>query len=447
MGDAPLDEARIGAIRASLDAGDLERAERLLSALDPASAALPVTRYLALRLRYESGTIEADTVTAELEGLVEERPDFTDAVRMLHAAQSGGLVRRTVRSPPPDLTQRASRGAAPTDHARRTSDTPRPNAGQSQRSLAEPRIPRAPMVPVFGPPSDSRPSYVPEPPPATHRDPTASGRMVAPDPSDSAEAPSADPEVYRPRRGATQPTRMRSGRPPELNPDGAQSLLAIATLLDEGMYAQALSALDRAGANAGPEFTLMRARALHGAERDGDAQVLLERLCSSESLPADVRAGCARLLIDLGQVDRALNQAEIAYRDRPHAPVTTQTLVWALCRGSWERPDLVDRIPALLESIDSDRGPRRALGQSLRAYVACTLGGAEHGAEAAEAALDLDPKSRDALLALAIAWARLGDPQRAAHFIQRFASQHPGADRVARGVVAHWVERDRARSR
>jgi tetratricopeptide (TPR) repeat protein len=267
------------------------------------------------------------------------------------------------------------------------------------------------------------------------------------DPAAVSDAPSADPEVFRPRRGATQPTRMRSGRPPELDPDGAQSLLAIATLLDEGLYTQALSALDRAGARAGPEFTLMRARALHGAERDSDAGVLLEQLCAADSLPADVRAGCARLLLELGNVDAALAQAELAHRQHPQAPVTIQTLVWALCRVSWQRPQVLDRIPPLLDTIDSDRGPRRALAQSLRAYVACTLGTAEHGAEAAEAALDLDPKSRDALLALAIAWARLGDHQRSAHYVQRFASQHPGADVVAKRAVAHWVGRDQHRSR
>jgi TolA-binding protein len=86
------------------------------------------------------------------------------------------------------------------------------------------------------------------------------------------------------------------------------------------------------------------------------------------------------------------------------------------------------------------------MAQSVRAYVTCTLGGAEHGARAAEAALALDPTSSDALLGLAIAWGRLGDTKRAAHFIQQFAARHPGSAALARNAVAHWVERDRAKA-
>lgn len=453
MGQPPLDDGRLATIRTHLDAGELERAERLLDTLEPPASNLPAARLLSLRVAFETGRIEAPAVAAALAKLVAERPDFTEAARMLEAAENGALVRRTIRSPPPDLTVRASRGAPATDSPKPkpSATTAPPHSEPPNATLSEPRIPRAPMVPVFGPPPDSRPSYVPEPPPETHRDHTTNARMVFSDEADAggaaSDAPRAGPEVFHPPRGATQPTRMRSGRPPELDPDGAQSLLAIATLLDEGLFAQALSALDRVGPRAGPEFTLMRARALHGAERNPDAGVLLEQLCATESLPADVRAGAARLLLELGNVDAALAQADLAHRQHPRAPVTVQTLVWALCRASWQRPEFLDRIPSLLETIDSDRGPHRALAQSLRAYVACTLGTAEHGAEAAEAALDLDPKSRDALLALAIAWARLGDHQRSAHYAKRFASQHPGADVVAKRAVAHWVGRDQQGTR
>jgi tetratricopeptide (TPR) repeat protein len=191
----------------------------------------------------------------------------------------------------------------------------------------------------------------------------------------------------------------------------------------------------------------MRARALTGAGRSANAKLLVHKICSDAALDPDSRAACARLLVELGDNEAALEQAERAHREKPDAPVTIQALAWATCRVAWKRPEQAVRLRPLLPALEVEGGPRRALSQALRAFAHATIGEPERALQSVKAALDLDPKSRDALLAGAVACARLNQNERSNEFIERFAERDVAEARVALKLVAFWLGRDEAVSR
>jgi tetratricopeptide (TPR) repeat protein len=192
----------------------------------------------------------------------------------------------------------------------------------------------------------------------------------------------------------------------------------VASLLDQGLFGEALEALGNDDAGQPPDHVLMRARALVGAGRRADALGALDRLVARPGLDSDHRAASARLLVELGELEQALEQARLASTEAPDSALTRLTHGWAAVRLARRtgRDELVAEAERMLHGLKSRGSPHPALLFALRACVQAQQGDPERAIGIAQRALALIPEFPDALAAVALASARLGrtlDAQRA----------------------------------
>jgi tetratricopeptide (TPR) repeat protein len=497
--EGPLGHAELSAIDELLDAGELEKAQQRLAGLGQSAALDAGTSYLATRILYLRGRLDAPSVAERLRELLATVDDFPEARRMLQEAEQDRLppsLRAPGSSVPP------ARGSVPAPQVSAPalelgfSSTPIdevPDSVPEPAPASDPRehrerfvrtssIPRAPGLPHFSEPPDSTPSYAPEtarrssppagsgdgslpwvahePPPHARTLPGAPGEAPAdlaqdplpgvqaiPDLEPSAEVggpqhisdlapPAADADPDRRGRYSEHPPApdrvvvrgkrplprseppdpgppvlerpVRSGAPPAPTLGALPSLFELATLLDEHEYRRIINAIDSAG-DAGPGYVLMRARALAGEGHRSEALATLERLTRAPLLDPELRAGAARVLVELGDLPGALAQARQAHDDDPEPPLVRVTLAWALLRGACRQSDArgVEEASELLSGIGTRRGPRPALVAALRALEQALGGDPERAIGAAQRALALDGTSTDALTAIALASGRL----------------------------------------
>jgi tetratricopeptide (TPR) repeat protein len=448
MADRPLEQPKLVAIKEALDAGDLTVAQRLLAELDDSLRNHPGASYLAIRLLFERGKLDVDDVIGRLAELIQRQGSFMEAAQMLDAAQSGALKRLSTLIVPPSSTPAATipsphpSGFPPTAPPGATLRTP-PTFSELPPSV--PNIPRAPALPKFTPPPPgTSPSYVPDAPPTTVKEPWRSRASNRPLPREEPGATrrTSEPEIVNVPVGArSRPTVIRSGRPAQLDSNSV-TLANVAAMLDEGGYAEALSALDQVTTEGGPELAMLRARALLGARRLVEATLAARKLGSAPLLDPQLRAGCARLLIELGEIPEALAQARRAHREEPRSPLVAQTLAWALVRAAWDGDmELLGQARSLLVTSDVDAGPARSLVTALRAEMEALAGDAERARDLAEQALSTDAHSVDAMAASALALARVGDAEAAKSAYARLVAANQAAARsMAQRLAEHRVK-------
>src|SRR5690606_21057703 len=113
----------------------------------------------------------------------------------------------------------------------------------------------------------------------------------------------------------------------------------------------------------------------------------------------ELRAGCARLLIDAGEVELALEQAETACGVAPDSPAVLLTTAWATLRMARRDEDesKLEAAERLLERLGSSGGASPALATALWACVWAERGEPQRAIEAAQHALELDPGSVEAM--------------------------------------------------
>jgi len=238
------------------------------------------------------------------------------------------------------------------------------------------------------------------PPPLPSEPPT---RRKTPKP----QRPTSDwPRAPRPRQqdapsGTDHPASPVAHRPER------PSLFEIATLLDQELYDDALAALR--GVTTDAEHLLMKARALAGTGRQAAAIDAIGQLCESPLLGPELRAGAARLLIDLNRPDLAYVQAHIAQKAAPNTPLIRLTMGWAAIRELHRtgNRDLAHDADEALSELKGRGGPHPGLTQALRACVQAHVGDAERAIGVAQRALGLDPRSSEALAAITVASVRL----------------------------------------
>jgi tetratricopeptide (TPR) repeat protein len=320
-----------------------------------------------------------------------------------------------------------------------------PRRESERSSLA---IPPAPAVPRITPPPDPTPSYVP---PETRRAapkaktegerPRLSERVrdeivadsrysvqpgaeeVVWQPSSEAMATSPSsvpaPSTPAPEKPSSHPVgKIRSGRPPASNDSAPPTLFEVASLLDQGLFGQALEALGDDDSDQPPDHVLMRARALVGTGRRADALAAVDRLVARSGLDSDHRAASARLLVELGELEQALEQARLSSAEAPDSALTRLTHAWAAVRLARRtgRDELIAEAERMLAGLKSRGSPHPALLFALRACVHAQQGDPERAIGVAQRALALVPEFPDALAAIALGSARLGrtlDAQRA----------------------------------
>ncbi|HEY3234553.1 MAG TPA: hypothetical protein VGJ84_07540 [Polyangiaceae bacterium] len=449
MTRSPLDEPRARAVYEHLEAGDLPEARRLLSALgdDPSSQA--AIGYLSTRVLFLRGRLQPPDVAERMQLLISEVPDFPEAKALLRAAREGTLEAAQLEpesrpNPVPSDVESVLRHATTPSIEISNSEPLEPPNGP-RFSDTSPMIPRPPALPVFTPPPDPRPSYVPEPEPSTVREPWAARQdkvdkpVIVPreEPSDPAPTSRAadlvsfprHPQTDKPppRRPSAEP-RVRSARPPSVDPEAATNLFKVTALLGQGHFEQALGALDSLKSNTTPPLLLLRGRALLGAGRRDEARSVVSRLAGAPLLEPEVRAGCARLMVELGELVRALEQAERACEDDPSCPAAEHALLWALVRRAWQTQDatLLERARKLLP-IRETLSMTPASVDALCACVEALSGKAERAVQLGKKALESAPDSLDALAAVAIGASRRGSVDEAERAVQRLSELDPRA--------------------
>ena len=397
------------------------------------------TTYFATRILYQRGKLDLAGVIARLQELLRSCPEFPEASAMLLAAERGTLrpdpqrFNQATVPPPAAAPSRNPERDTDSDEDEDDEDGDRPtepgpvpsSAPQVEARLPTPQapgIPRAPLVPRFTPRENVPPSYAPPPdldltPPGLDLDLLAPGSnpkndtVSAPPPS-STRHPRIDspPPVaidlgpldgwQTPAAGErnTAPSPGAPGAPPE-----PPSVFLIATWLAERDFERALAAVGQLGAESTPELSLLEVRALIGLGRKAAARRSLDRLCRAPLIDPDLRAAVARLLIELGDGDRAEVQARRAHGEDPGSELSRLTLAWALARrDSWLISGTsAAELSELLTELSPESGALPALGFALRALM--LLGSSPEAArQASDAALKLDATSNDALAAAAL---------------------------------------------
>lgn len=350
--------------------------------------------------------------------------------------------------------------AAPVSNDRRASEPPRsftpipgftdwPGPAPDGKRPPAPRtsqIPPAPPLPQFGA-NTAPPSYAPQGAEREELDPIHTKSLLPRNAGRYSEAPPSAEILARgrasglPRRarhsaplgsrgGPTVPSaphKIRSGFPPKSDAP-TPSLFEIASWIDEGRHRDAVAAINKIGPSAGPEYVVLRARALAGAGFIDQAFRELERLETVPGLDPEISAACARLLVELGEPDRALVTAKHALDADPNRPLIRLTYALASVRAYRRRPEpsLLDQAERALAKLGAREGPLPALYQALKACIQAGIGDPERAISIAQRALGLDPKSPDALAAIAEASLRLGRDTDVRQAYARLSEVAPG---------------------
>ncbi|HET7545749.1 MAG TPA: tetratricopeptide repeat protein [Polyangiaceae bacterium] len=445
MGSGPLDHPRLLEIEERLDRAEIDAAQRLLAELGDLNVHRVAITYFATRLLYQRGRLDAAGVVDRLRELVLLEPNFPQATAMLSAAENGtlrpdreGFLNATSdpaplvgsRSAPASAKHSAPTRPAPgrgrpgeapvltldsddfqeidTEHEQLSIEAdltppvvPVRTKAEPRRTTSMPEIPRAPILPHFAVPENTTPSYAP------------GARSASLQFEFELELPEAPRDTIREPEPEPPPSSLNSAQQAsKINADKAavsaastHSTEAPATVRDPNSVPP--EALQRAP---GPESMLERARVAwdHGGHERALADV--ERLEHAPLLDPELRAECARFLIEAGEPERAVLQARKAQQDDPNSALVQLMLAWGLVRTARRSPnhETIDEAESVLLHLRNKSGPIPALAQALRAAVLAEKGDAERAITTAQLALKLDPTAVDAEAAISLSCARLG---------------------------------------
>ena len=369
MSKGPLDHPRLLVIEQAIDSGQLEHAQHLLAELGDVAFFRYATTYLATRLLFERGRLDSAAVAERLRDVVRIAGFFPEAEAMLEAAEDGSLERasasfklRTADSlgVGPSSSQAAAAPPPELDYAVSYDPDPLFESLRKPSDPSLPSIPRAPDVPQL----------------TEFAEPESSGKLHAAPPS---SRPSAKLRASRPTDHEPTPV-IRSGLPPPSeDASGPPNLFEIAGMLDQRRFTEALAAVDRFGPELSPDQVLLRARALCGAGRAPDARATLERLGCAPLLDPDVRAAAARVLLEIGAPEVALEQARKAHDDDSEPPLVRLTLAWASVRVGRRTSDLLlfGEADSILHSLRARGDPMPSQVLALRASIQAEVGDPE----------------------------------------------------------------------
>ena len=441
MGKGPLEDPQLLEIEAKLNRAEFDEAQQLLAVLSDRRGTEAAAAYFATRLLYQRGRLDHSGVAERLREVLMYSGTFPQAENMLAAAELGvlesspeGYLRSTQ---PPYL--RASQASA------RESGAPAADATG---------IPRAPLVPRFSPyagtarnePSAEAVRIVHRPAldldldfdfnlgeePERRRDPPTtkgldldldltlaeprsvstlppvpdltSSLSTVPPAADSTSSLSTTPPTAD--RRVTAPV-TRSAAPDAI---AEPTLFEIAAALDAGDPAHALDLLAQKSPPQDTDAVLLSARARSALGDRQRARRELEPLLRLGSLSPTQRTTAARLLIELGAPEQAMDQAAAAIEQDPDDQTARLTYAWALVRAMRRSGDLsrAHEVETLLATTTARSGAMASLALALRASLLAARGPATRALSLAQAALRQEPKQADALAAVALASIRLG---------------------------------------
>ncbi|MCC6214612.1 MAG: hypothetical protein IT376_07070 [Polyangiaceae bacterium] len=478
----PLDDLGLRRIHELLEADDIDAAQAALAAISDQPGLRDGVDYLTARLLYRKRRLAREDVASRMRDLLARRSHFPEAARLLAAVGGASGIGDSApaaisprpsalppipRSPgvptidrgqgppsyvPPVRSEPAAepRNAHPTltgIPSRAADRAARPSAGPPVQRISDPIVtPRPPsLAPPAGTPRGSY-SHRPAAPDLLGGDAAARSRAASDAPPAGRVEARTAPSGLRPepRPPSSVPARIRSVVPPAVV-EAPASPIDLAALIDEGRFEEALARTKGAAHGGRPEVALLRARALARSGHGAEALDLALRVAHAPLIEPEVRAGCARLLVELGDAPSALEAARRAHRDDPGHAAVRLALASALARAGLHAADdaLLAEAAGALDAASDSNPTTLPFAAGIQALVHASLGDPERALAQAQRALGGAARSAEALAAVALACARLGrhgDAGRA--WLRLVEVDHRAADALAPRLGANGVALD-----
>lgn len=471
---SPLEHGDFRAIEKHLDEGNTVEAAARLAAWANAREHADAVDFLTTRLLFQRGRIDSDGALDRLSAILERVDHFPEAEEWREELEA--RTERTERS----SLMGSSPSSAAIDPSMRPTEPP-PGAPTARRSHgASAREADSQVPPTLTPPPASRaPSiprrfeahpYVDEAELEDDVTPTES-LGLPPDELDDLRLDSSDPPPRKSTLGTDPPTRPDLARDfmsadPPTRPDLARDDLlgSEAPTRPSHMPFDHLRAKEQLSAQAGryrgpsPGASDMAPRvarsrpprgpsmAPSGIEqrireafqrivqgRTRDAFTLLPEEPSPPGLRPAVRAALARVLLEMGQAERAAAEAALALEQAPDSSEARLAFVWSAVRYARQRDDAwsLEKAARTLKELRRLAGPGAELLDALGACIEARIGSPSIALRLAQQAVRMDPDSVDALAALAEAAALCGEERRAETALERlFALSESAAEQL-----------------
>lgn len=474
MAESPLDHAELREIEKTLDDGNTQEAAARLGQLGDARDHKDAIDFLTTRLLFQRGRIDSDGAADRVGAILDRVEHFPEAEDWLTELEA-----RTERSALGDGFGKNRDGFEPHgDSGEQAPPVPTPPPSSHAPSIPVERPdPHHPFFDEVGPEDDITPTESGGSEP--REEPEAEFRLDSSDPPPRVSAPAdAAPAWAEDDLAADAPTRpglRRSGRPasePPTRPDLARPKRAAEPSTrpdlvrpDLGYDASAhpsykpfdsLRAKEQLSARAGryrggapndPGEVLggpRKGRASHAARpsnrvpldperrileafqlvREGsleEARRIVPDEGSQSMLRPELHAMLGRVLIELGQAERAASEAGLALERAPHSAEVRLVFAWSAVRYARQRDDAwsLERAGRILKDMPQTAALDPGLLDALAACVEVRVGVPTVALRLAQRALRNNADSVDALAALAEASALCGEEQRARTAFER----------------------------
>jgi tetratricopeptide (TPR) repeat protein len=452
---SPLDHSELRQIEKTLDEGNTQEASARLGLLGDARDHKDAIDFLTTRLLFQRGRIDSDGAADRVGAILERVEHFPEAEDWLT-----------------ELEARTERSALGDAFDKERPSPPRVGATPPPPSQAPSIDPHHPYFDELGPDDDITPTE--------SGGADGEGQAKTDHRSDAPAAPSAPdesswrvdgfgvepptrPGVRRPRLASEPPTRPDLARPKRAPEPPTQPDLVRAELLGERDPSahpsykpfDSLRAKEQLSAKAGryrggindPGEVLggpRKTRASHAPRvsnraqfdperriveafqmvRDGlfdEARRLIPEEGSATTSRPELRAMLGRVLLELGQAERASAEAAYALEHAPQSAEVQLVFVWSAVRYARQRDDAwsLERAGRLLKDLPQGAALDPGLVDSLAACVEVRVGVPSVAQRLAQRALRTNADSIDALAALAEAAALCGEDQRAQTAFER----------------------------
>jgi hypothetical protein len=465
--ESPLDHSELRLIEKTLDEGNTQEAAARLGMLGDARAHKDAIDFLTTRLLFQRGRIDSDGAADRVGAILDRVAHFPEAEDWLT-----------------ELEARTERIALGENAAVR----PAPAApGGSQLTPVPPSrapsIPRDRQHPFFDELAEDE--VTPTEAGAPVRDELADYRIDSSDPpplGEAAEKPSSDaeatpePAADGSRPSSEPPTRPDHSRPknavfdPPTRPDMMRAEFMEGTSSMRPSYKpfDSLRAKEQLGAEAGryrgdikdpgemlggprrgrtsqnprtssrvppdPERRIMEAFQMVQSGLLDDARRLLPEEGAQTTPRPELRAMLGRVLLELGDAERASGEAAFALERAPLSPDVQLIFVWSAVRYARQRDDAwaLERAGRILKDLPQGAALDGALVDALAACVEVRVGVPTVALRLAQRALRNNADSIDGLAALAEAAALCGEDQRAEAALDRLhALSEEAAEQLA----------------
>lgn len=414
MSNGLLRRDELAAIEALLNEGRLEEAQHQLASLPEGIGTEQERVYFVTRLLYQRGRLDRQGALERLGELLAENPDFQEARRVLDAAERG--------EPMPRIPPVATAGEDP--NFRQTLPSSRLSGGELG---AFPKPPIVPDLKEIGARAPSKPTPFPTE--------EGSARLPTPLPRvPSLELPAQRAGSSFPPPERTHPHRSTFPSPKTVGADASASRVLLENRFGDG---DSESALRTAQPEGKAERDLQTARDFARFGEIERSKKELAELLEAPNLEPNVRAAAARVLIELGSPESALEHARRALSEDPKDPAVRITCAWALLRTGQGGlgPRHTTEIEGLLSALRVKDPSLASLLPALRAWVSFRRGDLTSALGFAQTAVSLDPNQPDALGALALASQRLGLTAEAERARQKLQNVAPEQIRILRDTL------------